>query len=71
MTTPPVPPEQAEATDPEHASADRAAEPPAQPDAEQMEAAMREKGFLVTDDPAALQARRELPTEDGPGTSLT
>ncbi|NHC13770.1 hypothetical protein [Motilibacter deserti] len=52
------------------ADSDAAAKPPAQPDAEQMESALREGGPLVRDDPAREQARRAQPTEDGPGTSL-
>lgn len=47
----------------------RAAETPPQPDAEKMEAALRERGPLVSDR-ERQQALREQPTEDGPGTSL-
>ena len=70
-TPAPTSPEEAELTHPDEASAERAGETPPQEDAEQMEAALRRGGFLETDDPAEAQARREQPTEDGPGTSLT
>lgn len=70
MTDGPISPEEVERLHPE-ARTDRAAETPAQPDAEQLESALREGGPLVHDDPEVIQARRELPTEDGPGTSLT
>ena len=59
-----------EVRDPEHASAERAGETPPHEDAERMEAALRVGGPLVPDDEAEAQARREQPTEDGPGTSL-
>jgi hypothetical protein len=59
----------ADETDP-RADSLRAAETPAQPDAEQMESALREHGPLVTDEDHQ-RAVREQPTEDGPGTSLT
>ena len=48
----------------------RAGETPPHADAERMEAALRLGGPLVPDDEAEAQARREQPTEDGPGTSL-
>lgn len=63
-------PVDAEQYDPEHASSERAAETPPQPDAEQMEQALRERGPLGPADPYARQ-RLQQPTEDGPGTSLT
>lgn len=63
-------PVDAEQYDPEHASSERAAETPAQADAEQMESALRERGPLAPDDPYAVQ-RRVQETELGPGTSLT
>ena len=63
-------PVNAEQVDPEHASAERAAETPPQADAEEMEAALREHGALGPSDPYAAR-RRLAPTEDGPGTSLT
>ncbi len=73
MTQPgdaPVPPEEVEASDPQHASSERAAETPAHADAERMEAALRRgPGFLAKD--PTDRARAEAPTEDGPGTSLT
>ncbi|NHC46226.1 hypothetical protein [Motilibacter aurantiacus] len=53
------------------ADSDLAAKPPAMPDAERLESALREGGPLVHDDPEREQARRAQPTEDGPGTSLT
>lgn len=68
----PQSPEEAEAANPEQASTDLAAETPPHEDAAAMEDALRQgPGFLVGDDPAALAATREAPTEDGPGTSLT
>ena len=48
----------------------QAGETPPQENAEQMEAAMRQGGPLVHDDPAEAAAVRYAPTEDGPGTSL-
>lgn len=54
---------------PESAMSERAAETPAQPDAEQMESALREGGALGPADDYAAQ-RRQQPTEPGPGTSL-
>jgi hypothetical protein len=55
---------------PRHARSEEAGETPAQPDAENMEGALREGGPLGEADPYAAQ-RRSAPTEDGPGTSLT
>lgn len=63
-------PEQAERLDPEHARSEVAAETPPHADAEEMESALREHGPLVTDDQDEAAARREAPTEDGPGVSL-
>lgn len=60
----------AEAYDPQHARSELAAETPPQPDAEDMEAAMRERGRPLVTDPYAGR-RRAAATEDGPGTSLT
>ena len=56
--------------DPEHARSELAGETPPHSDAEEMEAALRERGPLGGKDPYE-QARREQPTEAGPGTSLT
>jgi hypothetical protein len=63
-------PVDAEQVDPEHASSERAGETPPHDDAEQLESALREGGPLGPADDAAEQ-RRQQPTEEGPGTSLT
>lgn len=52
--------------------AETAAETPPHEDAERMEAALRIGGPLAPlEDEQTATARRERPTEDGPGTSLT
>lgn len=52
--------------------AETAAETPPHADAERMEAALRIGGPLApVEDEQTATARRERPTEDGPGTSLT
>ena len=57
-------------TDPAARGSEKAAKPPPQEDAEQLEAALREGGgFLRPADEYAVERRRQ-PTEDGPGTSL-
>jgi hypothetical protein len=57
--------------DPAVRGSETAAEPLPQDNAEQLESALREgAGFLRIADEHAV-ARREAPTEDGPGTSLT
>ena len=63
-------PVDAERVDPEHARSEEAAETPAHPDAEQLEAQLRAGGPLATDEKRE-QRLREQPTEDGRGTSLT
>jgi len=63
-------PVDAEQVNPEQASSERAAETPPHSDAEEMESALREGGPFLAGDPHE-QARREQPTEAGPGTSLT
>jgi hypothetical protein len=61
MSEHPVDPEQ---VDPEHASSERAGETPPQPDAERMEAALREGGPLP-DEPVAGE-RRHLAVQPPP-----
>lgn len=64
-------PDDAQRLDPQHARSEQAAETPAQPDAEAMESALREGGFLGSESAEDERRRREQSTEDGPGTSLT
>ena len=60
----------AKTLDPSVRGSETAAEPLPQDNAEQLESALREgAGFLRIADEHAV-ARREAPTEDGPGTSL-
>ena len=61
----------AEQVDPERASSERAAETPPQPDAEQMESALRERGRALAPADRYAELRRMEPTEEGAGTSLT
>ena len=56
---------------PEHARSERAAETPPHEDAEEMEAAMRERGAPLASAEPSEDERRQQPTEPGPGTSLT